>query len=168
MRKVNQEITDESILEEILRQSAICRIGMIDNGLPYVLPFNYGYKDHHIFIHCALVGKKIDVLRANPKVCFEIEEKAELLKGAKACKWSSVYRSIVGYGTVEIITDFELKRQGLEIIMSHNGAPELVDFEPELIDAVLILKLHIDSLSGKKSSNWDRLQTPEKNSLGSE
>ncbi|HEY5570906.1 MAG TPA: pyridoxamine 5'-phosphate oxidase family protein [Bacteroidales bacterium] len=159
MRKVNQEITDASILEEILKHSEICRIGMIDNGLPYVLPFNYGYKDHQIYIHCAPVGKKIEVLRANSKVCFEVEEKAELLKGEKACRWSAVYRSIVGYATVEIITDFELKRQGLEIIMAHNGAPELIDFEPKLIDAVLILKLHIDSLTGKKSSNWDRLHT---------
>ena len=58
MRKVNQEITDASILEEILRHSEICRIGMIDNGLPYVLPFNYGYKDLQIYIHCAPVGKK--------------------------------------------------------------------------------------------------------------
>ena len=88
---------------------------------------------------------------------MRLKKKAELLREEKACKWSAVYRSIVGYATVEIIKDFELKRQGLEIIMAHNGAPELIDFEPKLIDAVLILKLNIDSLTGKKSSNWDRL-----------
>ena len=61
MRKINQEISDKIIIEEILNNSNICRIGISDNGIPYVLPFNYGYNDNQIFIHCALTGIKIDL-----------------------------------------------------------------------------------------------------------
>ena len=111
MRKTNQEITDRSTIEAILSQSEICRIGMIDNGLPYVLPFNYGYKNNHIYIHCASTGKKIEVLRRNPKVCFEIEQIAGIVKNDKACKWETTYRSVVGYGTIEILTDFADKQK---------------------------------------------------------
>ncbi len=161
MRKVNQEITDKSILEEILIHSKICRIGMIDKGLPYILPFNYGYRDNHIYIHCAESGKKTDLLIKNPEVCFEIEEIADIVKNEKACKWATTYRSIVGYGKIEVLTDFVQKQQGLEIIMAHNGAPDLIDFEAKQVDSVLILKLIIHSLTGKQSSNWDRVSNPE-------
>jgi len=161
MRKVNQEITDKSILEEILTHSKICRIGMIDNGLPYILPFNYGYKDNRIYIHCATVGKKVDLLTKNPEVCFEIEEKADIVKNEKACKWVTTYRSIIGYGRIEVLTDFVQKQKGLEIIMAHNGAPDLNEFEPKQIDSVLILRLTIDSCTGKQSSNWDKIHDPE-------
>lgn len=138
-------------------QSSICRIAMIDNGLPYVLPFNYGYEKDCIYIHSAPTGKKIDVLLQNPRVCFELEQHAEIIKNEKACKWETTYRSIVGYGTVEIITEFSKKQRGLEIIMAHNGAPESIDFDKKQIDSVIILKLSIDKITGKQSHNWDRI-----------
>ena len=157
MRKTNQEIIDKRIIEEMLAQSTICRIAMIDKGEPYLLPFNYGYKDKCIYIHSASRGKKIDVLRAHPRVCFEVEQKTDLIKGPRACDWSTLYRSIIGYGEIEIITDFEKKKEGLEIIMAQHGGSELTEFKEKNVEAVVILKLTIDSLSGKQSSNWNRI-----------
>ena len=161
MRKVHQEITDPSILETILGQSHICRIGMIDrDGLPYVLPFNYGYKDRSLYIHCALAGKKIDLLRLNPKVCFEIEDSARIVKDEVACKWATAYRSIIGYGTVSILTDLSQKQKGLELIMNHNGWEGPLVLDPKKVDSVLILQLHIESMTGKQSSNWEEVNHP--------
>ena len=157
MRKTNQEIIDKRIIDEMLAQSTICRIAMIDKGEPYLLPFNYGYKDKCIYIHSASRGKKIDVLRAHPRVCFEVEQKTDLIKGPSACDWSTLYRSIIGYGEIEIITDFEKKKEGLEIIMAQHGGSELTDFKEKNVEAVVILKLTIDSMSGKQSSNWNRI-----------
>jgi len=168
MRKANQEITDKAIIEEILQNCKICRIGISDKGFPYVLPFNYGYSDNQIYIHCALTGKKIDLLRENPNVCFEIEQTAEVVKNDKACKWATTYRSIVGYGKIEILDDFAQKRKGLEVIMAHNGAPESIEFEPKQVDSVLILRLAIASLKGKQSSNWDKLFNQEKHNIETE
>ena len=161
MRKINQEITDKSILEEILIRSMICRIAMIDNGLPYILPFNYGYENNNIYIHCAPIGKKIDLLTKNPQVCFEIDQKADIVKNEKVCKWVTTYRSIVGYGNIEILADFAQKQRGLEIIMAHNGAADSIDFETKEVESVVILKLKIDNLTGKQSSNWDKVHNPE-------
>lgn len=168
MRKVNQEITDKAIIEEILQNSRVCRLGISDKGFPYILPFNYGYRDNQIYIHCALTGKKIDLLRENSNVCFEIEQTADIVKNDKACKWATTYRSIVGYGRVDIIDDPVQKQKGLEIIMAHNGAPDLTEFEPKQVDSVLILKLTIDSLTGKQSGNWDKLHNVEQNSIETE
>lgn len=155
MRKHNQEITDVKIIEEILSYSEICRIAMMDGDKPYILPFNYGYENNSIYIHCAPEGKKIDLLKINSSVCFEIEHTAELLKAEKACKWSTRYRSIVGYGEVRIISEFDQKKRGWEIIMRSNGAEGALEFEKKHVDAVAILKLEISSLNAKQSSNWN-------------
>ncbi|MBK6282813.1 MAG: pyridoxamine 5'-phosphate oxidase family protein [Draconibacterium sp.] len=157
MRKANQEITDKSVLEEILKQAHICRLAMIDNGLPYILPFNFGFHENCIFIHSAPVGKKIDLLKENPLVCFEIEQKAEIITDEIACKWSTLYRSVVGYGNVEIVTDFEEKIQGLEIIMKQHGGAGKQDFDPKEVEFIVILKLSISTITGKQSGNWNRL-----------
>ena len=156
MRKTNQEITDKSVIEEILSKSEICRIAMIDNDLPYILPFNYGYKDNCIYIHSAPEGKKIDLLKKKNTVCFEIEQIAKIIKHNKACKWATTYRSVVGYGDVEIITDYDKKKQGLEIIMTHYGAPDNLEFELKQVESIVILKITISKVTGKQSSNWTR------------
>ncbi|MBN2350671.1 MAG: pyridoxamine 5'-phosphate oxidase family protein [Bacteroidales bacterium] len=156
MRKQNQEIKNTEIIENILSTSGICRIAMVDNGRPYLLPFNYGYRDNCIYIHSAPEGKKIEVLKNNSAVCFEIEQTARLVRNDKACKWATRYRSVVGYGHIEIITDFESKKKGLEIIMAHNGAPESIDFEVKQVDFIVILKLIITSITGKQSGNWEK------------
>ena len=149
MRKVNQEIRDPAIMEEILSGAVICRIAMADGNVPYLLPFNYGYRDRCIYIHSALSGKKISLLKQNNKVCFEIEQTAKVIPKEKACHWGTLYRSVIGYGTVEIITDPENKQRGLEIIMAQHGAPDLTDFEPKELKAMVILKLTINTMTGK-------------------
>lgn len=158
MRKTNQEITDKSVLDEILTNSKICRLGMIDNGLPYVLPFNFGYHENCIYIHSAPEGKKIDILKKNPLVCFEVEQQADIVEDEIACKWSTLYRSVVGYGNVQLVTEFEAKKRGLEIIMTQHGYKGKMEFETKEVEFIVILKLQIESMTGKQSSNWNRLR----------
>jgi nitroimidazol reductase NimA-like FMN-containing flavoprotein (pyridoxamine 5'-phosphate oxidase superfamily) len=154
MRKAKQEIRDMNILEEILGKAIICRLAMIDGDMPYILPFNYGYRDGCLYIHSAPEGKKIDLLKRDKRVCFEIEDTIDILTGEKACDWTTSYRSVVGYGTVEILSDAQSKQQGLELIMAQHGAPELVEFNPKNLGRMVILKLSITSMTGKQSSNW--------------
>jgi nitroimidazol reductase NimA-like FMN-containing flavoprotein (pyridoxamine 5'-phosphate oxidase superfamily) len=156
MRKANQEIRDQEVIEGILSGAVICRIAMLDKGLPYLLPFNYGYREGCIYIHSAPEGKKIDLLKKNNRVCFEVEGTTRIIKEEKACRWATVYRSVIGYGRVEIISDPEGKQSGLEIIMAQHGAPELKEFETREVERMVILKLTIDSITGKQSSNWNK------------
>lgn len=158
MRKANQEITDKSILEEILSSSKICRLAMTDNGLPYILPFNFGFLENCIYIHSAPAGKKIDLLQKNPLVCFEVEQQADIVEDDFVCKWSTLYRSVVGYGKVEIVTGFEEKKRGLEIIMTQHGYKGKMEFETKEVEFIVILKLKIESMTGKQSSNWNKLK----------
>lgn len=157
MRKANQEIKDQKVLEEILSAAIICRVAMMDGDLPYIIPFNYGYRDGCFYIHSAPEGKKIDLIGMNNRVCFEVEDAAEIVKGEKACNWTTRYRSVVGYGSVEILSDDESKQLGLEVIMAQHGSSDLLEFNPKNLKRMVILKLTITSLTGKQSSNWNRL-----------
>ena len=151
MRKTKQEIKDQSVLEEILGKSIICRLAMTDGDLPYILPLYYGYEDGCMYIHSAPEGKKIDLLRQDKRVCFEVEDTLEIITGDQACDWTTSYRSVVGYGTVEILSDEQSKQKGLEVIMEQHGAPELKEFKPKNLNRMVILRLRITSMTGKHS-----------------
>ena len=157
MRKANQEIKDQALIESILSGSVICRLAMVDDGEPYLLPFNYGYKDRCLYIHSAPAGRKITILRNHPKVCFEIEDTVKIIEDEKACKWATLYRSLVGYGEVEVLEEPEEKKDGLGVIMAQHGAPHLIEFTDREVQNMVILKLTITSVSGKQSSNWNRI-----------
>jgi len=127
MHRKDREITDRKLIDDILSKSLICRVAMIDNDKPYIVPLNYGYHDNAIYIHSALVGKKIEILRKNNKVCFEIDIESDLIKKEVSCEWSINYRSLIGYGTIEIITNFDEKQAGLDIIMNQHGKNENIN-----------------------------------------
>jgi nitroimidazol reductase NimA-like FMN-containing flavoprotein (pyridoxamine 5'-phosphate oxidase superfamily) len=155
MQRKNQEIIDRNVIEEILSKSLICRIGMICNGVPYIVPLNYGYTMNAIYIHSASEGKKINILKANNKVCFEIEDTTEIIKKDLSCDWATKYRSLIGYGTIEIINDEEQKKRGLDIIMAQHGKKENTVYKETQVEKIVILKLTIERVTGKQSQNWN-------------
>jgi nitroimidazol reductase NimA-like FMN-containing flavoprotein (pyridoxamine 5'-phosphate oxidase superfamily) len=154
MRRKKQEITDKKIIEDILSKSLICRLGMIDGDKPYIVPVNYGYFNDTIYIHSASEGKKIELLKKNNKVCFEIEYNSEIIKKEKACDWNTKYRSVIGYGKIEIITNEEEKKQGLDFIMSQHGSKGNNIYKNSSLKNMVILKLNIEKLTGKQSGEW--------------
>jgi nitroimidazol reductase NimA-like FMN-containing flavoprotein (pyridoxamine 5'-phosphate oxidase superfamily) len=156
MRKANQEITDPAVLEEILSGGQIIRLAMCDGGKPYLLPFNYGYRKGIIYIHSAIEGRKIDVLRKHPTVSFEVEDGVGIIPGKKPCNWSTRYRSVVGEGTAEIVTNVAGKREGMEVIMAQHGLEGTPEFDDSELSRMVLLKIAIFSMSGKQSSNWER------------
>lgn len=153
MRRKNNEITDPLIIEEILRTARIVRLAMSDAGEPYLVPLNYGYCDGALYIHCAKEGRKIDILRYYPRVCFEIEGTHQLVTGPKACDWTMKYRSLIGYGRVEILELTEDKIAGLDILMRHFGKTDNT-FQAEHVENIFILKLNIESVTGKQSGQF--------------
>lgn len=154
MRRKDKEITDKNIIRDMLAHSAVCRIGLIDGELPYIVPLNYGYSGDSLYFHSAPSGKKIELLKTNNRVCFEIEHSQEVIPNELACNWTSRYRSVMGYGTVEIITDPERKKKGLDIIMAHYGRSEKLIYKEASVEKMVILKLTIDEISGKQSGEW--------------
>ena len=154
MQRKDKEITDPLVIEDVFKQSEVCRLGIHNHPAPYVIPFNYGYENRTIYIHTARIGKSIDLLRLNPNVGFEIEQSSKIVKGKQSCQWTTQYRSLIGYGKVEIIDDFEEKQKALDLIMAHYGRTEGNNYQDKFIQAILVLKVVISSVSGKQSGDW--------------
>jgi hypothetical protein len=154
MRRNDKEITDRKIIDDLLAAARICRIAMVDSGEPYVIPVNYGYRDNVLYVHSAPAGRKMDILRRNNRVCFEIESPATIVRHPEPCHWGARARSLIGYGRIEIITDREQKRRGLDIIMAHNGGTDPNVYDEKQLDVVVILKLTIESVACKQLGKW--------------
>ena len=109
-------------IDAILREALVCRLGLCEGGRPYVVPLCFGYEDNALYFHCSKKGKNIDIIKANNNACFEVEVDCELVEAEKACKWDIKYKSVIGFGTAELIEDVELKHKGLDVIMELNIA----------------------------------------------
>ncbi|MEN8187326.1 MAG: pyridoxamine 5'-phosphate oxidase family protein [Bacteroidota bacterium] len=153
MRRNEKEIEDKDIINEILSKSHICRIGLFDNEYPYVVPMNYGYNENSLYFHCSSKGKKLDLIRKNNKACFEIEQSHEVIKNEVSCKWTTKYRSVIGFGNIDIVTDHNEKIEALDFIMSQHGKEDN-HYKDELIDKIVTLKLNISNLTAKQSGKW--------------
>lgn len=150
MRRSEKQLTDSRQLEQILQAGRELSLAMRDADRPYVLPLNYGYADGCLYIHCARQGKKLDCLRADPQVCFCISEVVERVGGDAACDWSTRFRSLVGYGTAEIIDEREGKIAGYDAIMRQFGGP-VGGYKEKNLDGSLIIRITISSMTGKQS-----------------
>ena len=149
MRRKDQEITDIAAIEDIIHKGQVCRLALSDNGRPYIVPLCFGYKENNLYFHSAREGKKLDILRKNNNVCFEIDIDRELVKGKKACNCSMKYRSVIGFGKAELIEDIEPKRRALHIIMQ-NYFEGFFKYSEESIRNTVIIKVEIESMTGKK------------------
>jgi hypothetical protein len=152
MRKKEREITDPQAMESIIERAVVCPLAMADNNIPYVVPVNFGYENGCLYIHSATEGKKIDIIRQNNRVCFEVEADLEMVRGDTACKWSMRYRSVIGWGRAFLVEGSEAKRAALDIIMRHysGGSHE---YPEKNVDKVAIIRVEIDSMTGKHSGH---------------
>ncbi len=150
MRKKEKEIREKAAIEDVIRRAQVCHLGLCDNQTPYVVPVCFGYADGSLYFHCAPEGRKLDLIRKNPLVCFQVEADVALIRHEKACKWSVNYRSVIGTGRASLVTDSEKKRQGLEIIMHHyNG--DAKDMSQEAMDRATIVRIDVEEMSGKQN-----------------
>jgi len=151
MRKVDKEIKDKNMIKSILEEALVCRIALCDDNSPYIIPMNFGYKDNYLYLHSAPEGRKIEILRKNNNICFEVDLKTELVTSENACKWGMKYLSVVGFGKAQIVNDIEEKKKALNIIMNKHSNESSFEYLEAAIKNVVIIKVRITELAGKKS-----------------
>ena len=152
MRRRDREINDLSEIEKIIQTADCCRIALFDNEFPYIVTMNFGYENSGsgiIYFHCANKGKKIELIRSNPNVCFELDTDHNLISSDIACDNGMTYKSIVGYGVMKIVTDDEERRTGLNSIMKHYTGRNNFNFDPNTLSVTTVLRLDIKEMTGK-------------------
>ena len=154
MRRKDKQITDRTMMDKILMEAEILHLALCDNGMPYALCMNFGYDGEAIYIHGALEGKKMDILKANPVVSFQAVCDYQTIKNEDASEFTSYYRSVVGMGHVEILTDLSDKRYGLDVLMAAYDPGKTFTFDDKTIDRTAVMRIVIDSMDGKVSGDF--------------
>lgn len=153
MRRPEKEIKDRAQIEAILHRAQVCRIAMCQDGVPYIVPMSYGYRDNCLYFHSASAGKKIDMLRHNNRVCFEVDVDEEHVDSTTPSECSTRYRSVIGLGRAVFVTDPTEKRQALDVLMRHyaDAPSQGFEYSKKPFSKVTIIKVEIESKTGKQS-----------------
>jgi nitroimidazol reductase NimA-like FMN-containing flavoprotein (pyridoxamine 5'-phosphate oxidase superfamily) len=154
MRRVDREITDTTGKLEIIGGCKVCRLGMIDGDEPYIVPLNFGYEYTggvlSLYFHSAGEGRKIDILRKNRRVCFEMDGDHRLIEGDTACAYGLSYGSVIGLGLIEFIEERAEKVRALNLLMRHQtGEDRDFSYEDAQLDRVAVYRLRAESFTGK-------------------
>ena len=150
MRRNDKEISEQKILDEIMKKAQVCRLAVSYQNMPYIVPMCFGYEDQVLYFHSAPEGLKLSILRENPQACFEVDIDTQVVPGDQGCNWTMRYRSVIGFGEVEFIEELEDKRKGLKIIMQQY-ADKGTSFMDAGLSGVTLFKLNINTMMGKKS-----------------
>lgn len=155
MRRKDREITDKNEIEKILNEAFVCHLGLVDGDRPYVVPMNYAYKDGCIFIHCAAEGRKIDLIRANSNVCFEMEiTDPQIVKnGDQPCDWGTKFRSVIGSGKAVFLTEAEDKKKALTTIVGRFDSRVDFSFHPGDFSVTTVIRIDIEEMVGKSAND---------------
>jgi len=151
MRRKDKEITDRAEIDAILHRAPFCRLGLVDWNVPYVVPLNFGYDGKCLYIHSAPEGRKIEIIRKNNYVCFQADIDVKLVDTDSAHACSTKYESVIGYGRASIITDDASKKSALDILMRKYSDLQH-EYPQNLLDGMVIIKIEIESMTGKRSS----------------
>jgi uncharacterized protein len=145
----HQEISDPPRLEPIIRSANVCRIGLSGSDGPYVVPMNFGYRDGGVYLHSSPKGRKIEMIRRDNRVCFQVDAGSELVEADSACSWGMRFKSVIGFGEAEILEDIEEKRAALDIIMDHHSARAPHDYDPGHLEKVAVIKVRLREATGR-------------------
>jgi len=150
MRRTEREIRDEAIIEEILRRATVAYLGLCDRGETYVVPMNFGYAAGCLYAHSAESGRKIEMLKRNPRVAFTVVQDQVVVPGEIACRWSSRYRSVMGVGTASFVEDPAERRRALDCLLG-KFTPGPYRYDEAALARTAVIRIAIESRTGKES-----------------
>ena len=152
LTKRERQVTDPEQIRHILDTGKVLHLGLAVNDEPYVVPMNYGYTMEDgkltLYLHSALKGKKLDMMRANPKVFFEIDCDLMPFEGKVACQYGLVYSSIMGRGTATIVEDVEEKKKAMSVLMKTQTGKNFT-FEDRLVSIVAVVRIDVAEYTAK-------------------
>jgi nitroimidazol reductase NimA-like FMN-containing flavoprotein (pyridoxamine 5'-phosphate oxidase superfamily) len=156
MRRKDKQIHEITAVKAIIRENNLLHLGLADNNIPYVVPMNYGFDGENLFLHCAVEGKKLDIIRRNKAekgtpCFFEIVDSVKLYIVEDSSECTTYFRSVMGNGKIFIIDDPEERYEGLKIILKHTINRELEPLPASTLKKTCILKIIPGELTGKQA-----------------
>lgn len=147
-------LDDRGEIEGLLASAVVGRLGTCLDGRPYVVPLNYFYRDGRVYFHSRHGGRKLENLVANPRVCFEVDEVREVVRGETCSSYTCRYRSVIAEGEARIVEDPEEKRRLLDWLVSKYAVGRSVaPVDPEEAATCTVVEVELAEMTGKE--NYD-------------
>ena len=161
MTKRERQIFDPEQIKAILDTAKVLHLGLAVDNEPYVVPMNYGYlmEDGNLtlYLHSALLGKKLDMIRANPNVFIEMDCDRMPFEGEKPCQYGLAYASVMGRGTAVIVEDVEEKKKAMSVLMKTQTGKDFT-FEDRLVSIVAVIRIDVSEYKAKVRQVPERLR----------
>ena len=152
MTKRERQVTDPDQIRHILDTAKVLHLGMAVDNEPYVVPMSYGYTMEEgklvIYLHSATQGKKLDMLRKNPNVFFEIDCDLMPFEGVLPCQYGMVYSSVMGKGIATIVEDVEEKKHAMTVLMKTQTGKDF-SFNDKLVSIVAVIRIDVEEYTAK-------------------
>ncbi len=153
MTRREREVTERETILAILDRSMVVHIGLVDGDEPYVVPMNYGYTMTEdgkltLYLHGATQGRKLDIMRKNPKVFLEMECDVQAFEGDVACRYGMAYMSLMGRGTAEFVEAPEEKMNALSLFMKTQTGKDF-EFNEKLVKVVSVIRINVSDYTAK-------------------
>lgn len=150
MRRVDRQMA-ESEAKELLGRGEYGVLAVIDeDGRPYGVPLNYVYFNDAVYIHCALQGKKLSAIEANPQACFTVVGNTQVLSD----QFATNYESVIVFGSASVVDAAE-KEKALEAIIQRYSADFLEAghaYIEKFRAATQVVKISVELITGKRRS----------------
>lgn len=153
MQRIEKEITEKVIIEEVFRQNYVGRLATAVDSEPYIVPMNFAYTSDKIYLHSHKGGKKIKDIKKTPRVCFEVD-RGEIIMGKTPCDYSWRYRSAIAYGKARIIKSEDERMKALRLISDKYsfGKSKLINNElMKKFDHLTLIEIKVENMTGKQS-----------------
>jgi hypothetical protein len=154
MRAAKKEIHDKGVVQRLLADGPVGRLGTVGaEGRPMVKPLNYVYHDGRIYFHSAREGEKIDHIKRDDRVCFEVDLPIAYVKGTMEdpCKADYRYQSVICTGRARVVDEHSEKTAALRALME-KYQPEggYGPFLEEKLVLTAVVRIDIETMTGKQ------------------
>ncbi len=153
MRKANREIRDREIMVGLLDSCHTGRLGTVGrDGYPMIKPLNFAYHDGRIYFHTAREGEKIDDIKRDSRVCFEVDLPIAYVRARnQPCEAEYLYRSVIIKGRARIVEEREEKLFALRCLMEkYQPGGDYGGFPDEKLAITGVVRIDIEEMTGKE------------------
>ena len=143
---------------QFLNEEYTGRISSIDNkGYPQIIPMNFVFINDSIYMHSHIKGEKLDNIKRNSKVGFEVDRNLEFLPSYffdpnDASLADTLYISVIIKGEASIIDNSKEKVIALNGLMKKyqpEGKYTPMSEDMKVLDAVAVIKIIPNEMNGK-------------------
>ena len=143
---------------EFLSEESTGRISSIDKeGFPQIIPMNFVFLDNSVYMHSHIRGEKIENIKHNSKVGFEVDRNLEFLPSYfsdpdDASLADTLYISVVMKGEAILVEDKEEKVLALNGLMEKyqpEGRYTPMSDDMDVLDATAVIKVTPKEMNGK-------------------